>query len=280
MYSAAKPAFLELIEYGFSPAAPELRRTKFNYVLRLITSFIEFFTVLAAAGVAATGLTEERARDTWDSLLATPLGAREIIHAKMIGAAWKVRWVALLLVVLWVIGLLAGSIHPFGFGAALVLLVVSIWLMTALGTYASLFSCDSAQASNRALIPALLLSVSFLVCYVLPRNATVVLGAGSVPFVNWLSLVSHPDIREIVNSRGQSSFSPLGELGIHTSEGPARVFLALLLTTVGSILAAAWLSRAAVVGFDRAVGRPRRRQLEYEMQGEIAPAAQKTPLPA
>ncbi len=258
-FSFARPAFLEQIEYGLNPAAPEIRRMEFNQFLRVVTSLVEFLTVLSAAGIAATGLTEERAHQTWDSLLATPLGAREIIHAKMIGAAWKVRWVALLLVTLWSVGVLAGSIHPLGFGAALLLLVASIWLMTAQGTYASLVSRDTAQASNRALIPVLLLSGSFLGCYLAPRNTSVVLGAGSAPFVNWLSLVSHADVGEVMINRGQKPFGPIREAGLYTDERPSGVLTAFLLATVASMVAAAWLSRAAVARFDKAAGRPQRR---------------------
>jgi ABC-type transport system involved in multi-copper enzyme maturation permease subunit len=256
----ARPACLEQVEYGLGPAGSEVRRTEFNQFLRIVTSWVEFFTVLAAAGIAATGLTEERARETWDSLLATPLGAQEIIQAKMIGAGWKVRWGALVLVVLWSVGVLAGSIHPLGFGAALLALIASIWLMTALGTYASLVSRDTAQASNRALIPALLLSGSFLVCYLGPRNTTVVLGAGSAPFVNYLSLVSHADVRDVAINRGRKPFSPIREIGLYTDERPSGVLAAFLLATVASSLAAAWLSRAAIARFDGAAGRPQRSQ--------------------
>ncbi len=258
-FSFAKPALLEQIEYGHEPAAPEIRRMEFNQFLRVVTSLVEFLTMLSAAGIAATGLTEERARETWDSLLATPLGAREILQAKMIGAAWKVRWMALLLITLWSAGVMAGSIHPLGFGAAVVLLVVSIWLTTALGTYASLFSRDTAQASNRALIPVLLLSCSFLACYVVRRHTTVVLGAGSAPFVNWLSLVSHADVRAVVINRGEKPFDPIREVGLNTDERPSGVLSAFLLATVASMVAAAWLSRAAVARFDHAAGRPQRR---------------------
>ncbi|HKI18172.1 MAG TPA: ABC transporter permease subunit, partial [Isosphaeraceae bacterium] len=255
----ARPAVWEQIEYGFGPAAAEVRRTEFNQFLRIVTSWVEFFAVLAAAGIAATGLTEERARETWDSLLATPLNAREIVWAKMIGAAWRVRWVALLLVALWFVGMAAGSIHPLGVGAAIVLLVVSIWFAAALGTHASLVSRDTAQASNRALIPILLLSCSFLVCYVARRNTTVALGAGSAPFVNWLSLVSHADVREVVVNRAQKPFSPIRTIGLYTDERPSRALATFLLAAASSTFAAAWLSLSAVANFDRFTGRPGRR---------------------
>ena len=77
-----------------------------------------------------------------------------------------------LLVVLWSVGLLAGALHPLGFVAALVLLGVSVGFMAALGTYVSLVSRDTPQASNRTLVPVLLLMGSFVACYLPPRIAT------------------------------------------------------------------------------------------------------------
>ena len=98
----------------------QLRRTEFNRFLSHVSSWVEFFMLLIVAGVAAGSVTLERARDTWDSLIATPLDGRDILRAKMLGTIWKVRYGALLLFVLWSIGLLAGSVHPVGFGAAVV----------------------------------------------------------------------------------------------------------------------------------------------------------------
>jgi ABC-type transport system involved in multi-copper enzyme maturation permease subunit len=256
-FSFARPAFGEQFKYGSNSPGPDLRRTEFNQFVRHVTSLVEFFTLLIAAGIATTGLTEERARETWDSLLATPLRAGEIIGAKILGAAWKVRWGVLILIALWSVGVLAGSIHLFGFCAALLLLAASVWFMTALGTYASLVSRDTGQASNWTLIPVLLLSGSFLACYLLPPDhRRVVLGAGSAPFVNYLALVSPPDVREIVYNRGQKQFGPIRQMGLSTGERPWAVLATFLLTTVASTSAAAWLSRAAVARFDRAAGRP------------------------
>ncbi len=281
MFPFALRALLEQMRYGLNPNGSEIRRMEFNEILRIITSLVEFFVILATAGIAATGLTEERARETWDSLLATPLAAREIIQAKMIGAAWRVRWVALLLVALWLVGTLAGSIHPIGFGAALFLLAVSIWFAASLGTYTSLISRDTGQASNRALVPVLLLSLSFLACYLAPRTNSVVLGAGSAPFVNWLSLVSYADVREIVTGRGLRPFIVILPIGVYTDDRPAAVLAAFLLAIVALIVAATWFSRAAVSRFDRAAGRPHRSDGTYEraVAGVIASVVDSCAIP-
>jgi ABC-type transport system involved in multi-copper enzyme maturation permease subunit len=255
-YHFARPAFAEWFAGGPGSTAVDVKRTEFNAFLRHVTSWIEFFTLLIAAGGAAEGITSERARQTWDSLIATPLDGRAIVRAKMIGAAWRVRWGLILLCVLWSVGLLAGALHPLGFAAALVVLGVATWLMVALGTFMSLVSRDAAQASNRTLIPVLFLSASFLVCYLPTRAATILMGAASAPLVTWLSLASYRDAAGLLT--GQYTFSPLTEIGVHTYEGPLRVLATCLLGMGATAIGAHVLSRATVRRFDHAAGRPER----------------------
>lgn len=253
-YSFGRPAFIELSHEGFASSGSGSRRADFNRFLSHVSSWVEFVLFLIVAGVAATSVTVERACDTWDSLIATPLGGREILRGKMLGTAWKVRWGVALLVLLWLLGLVSGSLHPIGLVAAVVVLSVSIWFMIALGTYASLTSRDTAAASNRALIPALLLSGSFLVCYIPSKFSTVFMGAGSAPFVNWLCLVSHGEIREVLS--GEPTFRRLEEMNIYSYESGLRVLGACLISIAAFAAAAVCLSRAAFNRFDRVVGRP------------------------
>ncbi|HEX3449461.1 MAG TPA: hypothetical protein VHS97_14485, partial [Isosphaeraceae bacterium] len=89
-----------------------------------------------------------------------------------------------------------------------------------------------------------------------PRIASVLLGCGSPPFVTFLSLASYADIDEVV--RAQETFGRLELIGIDTYESPLRVVATCLLGTAGFVVGAIWLSRAAVIRFDRAVGRPER----------------------
>ena len=259
-YRFARPAFLEWFGTGSAPRPRTSSGTGSTSSSASSLRWVEFFTLLIAAGVAAEGVTAERARQTWDGLIATPMDGRAILRAKMIGAAWKVRWGLILLGLLWLVGLLAGALHPLGFVAALVLLGAATWFMVALGTFASLVSRDTAQASNRTLIPALLLMGSFLACVVPTRITTVFLGMASVPLLNWLSLVSYRDAAQ--SSVGHGAFGPLAEIGIFTGEGPFRVLVAYVLGTAGTAAAAAGLTRAALARFDQAVGRPTRSPAE------------------
>ena len=56
-------AFLETFRHGIDPTDSEIRRMELNEILRILTSLIEFFVMIATAGIAATGLTEERSPD-------------------------------------------------------------------------------------------------------------------------------------------------------------------------------------------------------------------------
>jgi hypothetical protein len=173
----------------------------------------------------------------------------------MIGAAWKARWGIFLLLALWSAGLLTGSLHPLGVVAALVLLMVATWFTAALGTDASLISREAAHATARTTLPLLLLSGTFMFSILANRSTSVVLSAGSVPFVNGLCLVSYRDVAEAV---GQRTFSYLGTMAVFTNESAGRVLGTYLVAVAGYAAAAAWYTRAAFTRFDRVAGRPER----------------------
>ena len=72
---------------------------------------------LGIASLAAAGVVAEREEDTWTSLIATPLSGEEILRAKMFGAVWGTRWLGVLLLAFWLLGLASGAVHPIGFVA-------------------------------------------------------------------------------------------------------------------------------------------------------------------
>jgi hypothetical protein len=254
-YEFGRPAALEWFAHLSGQAITDASRLSFNNYLRGITSLAELVCLIVVGAAAAEGIASERARSTWDSLLATSLGGRQILRAKMIGAVWKARWGIFLLLTLWSAGLLAGSIHPLGVAAAFLLLIASTWFAAALGTCASLVSREVAHATARTTIPLILLTGTFLFCYFSNRSTSIVLGAGSVPFVNVLCLVSYRDVSEAM---GQGAFSYLTEIAIFTNEGAGRVAATFLTATAGYTAAAAWITWAAFERFDRVAGRPQR----------------------
>jgi ABC-type Na+ efflux pump permease subunit len=236
--------------------APGQARLEFNIVLRQASAVFALLYVMVVAGSASEGVAGERERDTWLGLIATPLTGREILRAKMLGAVWRAREVAFVMIGLWTVGLLAGAVHPLGFLAELAGLAVSGGFFAALGTYASLWASNRGRASERVLLPTLVLVMSGIAPLLLRSGgASVLTGCGSMPFLAWSALLSYEDVHAALRS---GAFPQLAALGIQTGEGARMVLAAWLLGTTAQAVGAFVLARAAFGGFDAAVGRPRR----------------------
>src|SRR5262249_28656971 len=96
----------KLIKPAGGPAAGQAR-LEFNIALRLFSAFWAWIYVQFLFGAAAEGINGERARNTWLSLIATPLTGWEILRAKMLGPVLRGRGGALTLIGLWTVGLMA-----------------------------------------------------------------------------------------------------------------------------------------------------------------------------
>lgn len=243
--------------YGSGPA-PGQARLEFNIVLRQTSILFSFLWILVVAGTAAESITAERDRDTWEGLLLTPLTGAEILRAKMFGALWKSRECAAWMLGIWIAGLCAGALHPVGFCAGLVQLGASGWFCAAVGSSASLWSATRDRAVARGVVPPSLLALSGIIVSIVPQFwGSVLLGAGSAPFLTWASLVSYEDIDAALRS---NVFPQLAAVGVRTGEGSARVLAAWLLGTTAQLVGAFLLTRRAFREFDAAVGRPCRKR--------------------
>jgi ABC-type transport system involved in multi-copper enzyme maturation permease subunit len=244
-----------VIGRGIGPA-PGQARALFNLVLREITVIFSVTYVLVVTEAAVRGIAREREQGTWPGLLVTPLTAWEIIRGKMLGLIWTTRWILALQVGLWSVGLAVGSVHPLGFVAALVVLGFSTGLVVALGTALAIVTIERKQATERSLLPLLLLTFSGFLPRLLPGSfASVLMGAGSIPLLQWLALLSYNDVA----AARQSGSFPLFELmAFDTGEGARSVAATCLIGVAAQALAAALLTRAAIRAFDTAAGRPHR----------------------
>ena len=168
--SAERPEWNIMVRFfmpGHGVAEPaDVGRTEFNLFLRHTTIPIVFLITLVAAGMATEGITSERARETWGSLIATPLSARDILRSKMLAALWRMRLLLATLVALWTIGLFAGAIHPLGFIVSLFVVAALTWFMLIFGLRVSLAALDAATAAP------LTTGLIFLLC-----------GLGVLPFL-------------------------------------------------------------------------------------------------
>jgi ABC-type transport system involved in multi-copper enzyme maturation permease subunit len=240
----AMPAFAELWQHGYSSTEAYQERRVFSLYLRAVCTLVYIAGCLGVATLAAGGVTGEREDDTWTSLITTPLGGEEILHAKMLGAVWGVRSIGLLLLVLWLVGLASGSIHPLGFLAAAIETTVFVWFAAALGVTFSLGARSSARA--QAATVGILAAVNglYLLCCIPLRPDTLFFAAGVTPLIEAISLVSYEDIAWFyTNPRPNNEH-----------EAIATCVLGVLLYAVAALV----LTTKAFLSFDERIDRPRR----------------------
>jgi hypothetical protein len=225
--------------------APGQARPEFNIALREFSAFCASFYFLIFRAAAAEGVKRERARDTWLSLIATPLTGSEILRAMMLGPVLRGLGGALTLIGLWTVGLVAGAVHPLGFLAALTWLAVSAWFCSALGVSGSLRE----GSMERACQP-----LAFLVRLVVGVGAMFLLVAISVALA-WSSLLSYEDVHSVVHS---GSFPQFGATALQRTVGARTVVGVWVAGTTALVAWAFSLTRAMCRDFDVAVGRPTR----------------------
>ncbi len=277
-YFFTRPALIEVWRHGYSSGItsaerPELNlairffmsgpdvsppadvaRTELNLFLRYITTPLIFIIALVAAGMASEAIVSERAGETWDSLIATPLTARDILRSKMLATLWRLRLLLTTVLGLWMIGLLAGAIHPAGFVASTLVLAGLIWLMLTFGTYISIGAKDMSAATGPTMGLVLIMACSGFLPFVLPgRMNSVLVGAGSPPFVAFMSLVSYRDVR---NAWHYPVYPFIQWIRVMTDEGPLCVAATCLIGILIPTVAGFYLWRSSLNRFDRVIGRP------------------------
>lgn len=90
--------------------------------------------------------------------------------------------------------------------------------LIALGTYASLVSKDQEGATNRTILPVMVLRFSPLTSLALPGLATVLPGSSSPPFLGWLTLCSYRDLRSAFE---RGVWPSTAMMGMESGEGTA-----------------------------------------------------------
>ena len=279
-YFFAAPAVQEVWEHGYALAvtdagrpefnlfvrifvpsananqAVDMARVDFNVFLRYATTAMTFVLALGLAATPGEVLGRERAKQTWTSLLATPMTGREILRATMRAAVWRFREGLAIVLVLWTLGLIAGAVHPLGYLAALLELAASSWFFMTYVTSRTLAAFSTKEASaatGQGLGRVMILLVSGALPFLLPAGlSSVLLGAGSLPLMLWLSLLSYRDVHGLVHS----SYPHLQWIGIRTGEGAAWILAAWLIGVLLPALGGWWLWRSTIAHFDRWVGRP------------------------
>ena len=277
----ARRAFVELWKHGYTAVPSTAERPELNLVLRIFLDdispnvpvdavrldfnlFLRFTTVtilfmlsLISAGIAVELIATERAKDTWNSLIATPLSARELLRGKFRASLWRLRGLGMIVFVLWTLGLLSGAIHPLGYLAATLTLASSTAFYVMFGLMAAARATDRGAAS--AGVGSLILPIQTgILPYLLPAGFnSVAWGVGSTPFVAFLSMVSYRELHGIFQ---QPVYPALQWIKLDTAGSPLVAGLTLLIAIIAPTAGAWWIWNHSLRNFDRWVGRPWRNE--------------------
>ena len=238
--ATSKPELNLVIRFFLQDSGPNVpvdaARVDFNLFLRIITCLTVFLLVLIASGTAVETLASERAKDTWSSLIATPLSGREILREKLLASIWRLRELLITILSLWTLGLICGAVHPLGYLAAILTLASSTAFCLAAGQRAALIVEDHATAVGRGLGWIVLPLSSGLLPF-LPRLAcSVALGATSPPLVACLALVSY---RELNAAWRYADYPLIQWLGLSSGDGPWVVLLTCVIGIIAPTIGAA-----------------------------------------
>lgn len=120
--------------------------------------------LLLVAGRAAGAISSEKEKDTWISLISTPLTATEIICGKLIGSLYALRGLAVVLAIMWALQLIKAPQTllslPFTAGT----LAIAGFFAATMGLNYSLRCKNSTRAIGSTLATALFVAGGYLFC--------------------------------------------------------------------------------------------------------------------
>ena len=169
-------------------------RSQFHNFIQGVSGALYPVIAIGVAVSAASSFTSEREQDTWTSLTASTLTGGEMVLAKVIGSIESTRILLATLMVLWMMGVATGTLHPYGLIAGLVSLACFLVFIAALGVTVSLQARTTARALAFTIATLVFLNGGYLLCMVLymPDSPLVLLGVS--PYLLASSLFSYHDI--------------------------------------------------------------------------------------
>jgi ABC-type transport system involved in multi-copper enzyme maturation permease subunit len=196
------------------------------------------FAMLLAAARGAGSITAEREQDTWITLVSTPLGGDEIVRAKMLGAAFSVRYWYVIMAVTWGFCVV---VHPSFIGWVPILALVyalGLWFSAAVGVYFSLRYETSIKAMGAAL-------------------TTLVLGTGIGPIlVGAIFQAESPTAFSLPVVVAMPHIAAMEMAGLSNPGGDFYGYLTLVIIALfGYVIATVLLTVACMRRFDELAGR-------------------------
>ncbi len=104
------PHLGDLMHGWISADSWEMLGREMNVYVRVVGTLVLLLMLVLVAVRAATAITGERARQTLDALLTTPMSAEAILLPKLVGAVFSVRWLWLWPGTIYFLGLVTGGV--------------------------------------------------------------------------------------------------------------------------------------------------------------------------
>lgn len=234
-------------------------RSYYNAYLEFVAfagTLVSCLGMLFMTARAAGGITSEKERDCWVTLISTPLTGREIVLGKVCGALYASRWWFALLLLMYALGAVR---HPPYLLAVPVQLATVLLLSTfgiTLGTFCSLFAKTSLRAMGTALAIAVVLGGGYMLCGSIVLIAG--LGGGEAGV-----LVLAPCIAFLVGFAHWGPLAWLNDSTIDVGWVGAAYALGMILYTV----ATATLLSICIESFDARAGRKMERLAKATRSG-------------
>jgi len=197
---------------------------------------------------AAGAIAGEKERDCWLSLVSTPLTAREIVLAKVVGNVYALRWILVVPIGIWALGVVLWLPYLLVLLVLVVLLLLLALFISSLGVLASFLCRTTLRAMGATLATALFLGGGYLGLCCLPlmiggpgSGTAAIILAPCAPFLLFIPGLIYVDLFH--------NFLR-GDQGV--------VIAAFFVGVLGYALATAMLCASMVANFDRWAGRTRR----------------------
>ena len=197
--------------------------------------------LLTTAVRAATSVTSERERQTWDILISTPLEPLELILGKVLGSLYAMRSLMALLMTLVFLGLVAGKVSILLVPILVGELIILGLFASMVGVVYSLWLKSSVRSMAATVGTTVFLGGGYLFCCtpMFIGGESEFLFAGCVPFLLGMTLSMRP-----------------GHITWDAEE--ARLLVTCFVGTGLYLVATVFLGGMARAQFDRITGRPKR----------------------
>jgi ABC-type transport system involved in multi-copper enzyme maturation permease subunit len=195
----ASPAILELQSWGYGTQGVTTSRDELNMFLRMTLVGIYVVWALCLAARTALCVTSEIERDTWASALATPLATSEIVAGKLLGAVFRLKWLAAVYFFFLGLGVAAGALHPVAAAFVVVQTAVFLCFAAGVGMALSVICKTSGRSLAGTMLALFVINGGYLMCCFPAREFVSVFAV--TPLVQGMCLATYREFEWFVGAR-------------------------------------------------------------------------------